>query len=287
MSEISQKKSGVAVLVGRSNVGKSTLLNSLVGTKIAITSPKPQTTRHMIHGIIHDPRGQVVFVDTPGVFAKVPDLMTQKLNEKARASLDGVDVVLYVVDPTRHIGEEEKIVKRMVDVIKQPKILVINKSDLKRPYLDEYLVWDKDFDRVIEISALDNKNLRQLVDIIFEKLPVGPELYPTGQLTDLTNNFWLEELIREKIFLVMHQEIPYSVTVEVEENITREDGTHYVKADILTSALRYKKMLIGHGGQRVKQIGQMVRKELELVSGKKAYLDLDVRVDERWGERFE
>lgn len=282
-----KKKAGMAALVGRSNVGKSTLMNALVGTKIAITSPKPQTTRHLIQGVVHDPRGQIVFVDTPGVFLHVPDHLTAALNKKAQDSVEGIDVLLYVVDPSRHVGDEEAVVHRLVAKAKIPKILVLNKIDLDRPYIDEYLAWRDEFDAVVEVSALKDKNLKLLIDAIFERLPDGQPLYPEYQLTDVSNEFWFAELIREKIFLAMHDEIPYRTAVRVDQIADRPDGTLYLKGSILTTAPRYKKMLIGAGGRTIKRIGQSARKELELITGKKVYVDLDVAVEERWEERFE
>jgi GTP-binding protein Era len=281
------KKSGLAVLVGRSNVGKSTLLNSLIGTKVAITSPKPQTTRHIIQGVIHESRGQIVFADTPGIFKQVPDRLTAKLNEKARDAFDGIDVVIYVVDPTRHVGDEENSVHRMVKQATVPKIMVINKIDSGRQYIDEYMAWRDEFTTIIEVSALQNQNLRLLIDTVMDLLPVGEPLYPTDQITNVENKFWLEELIREKVFMGMYEEIPYSTTVEVEEIDRRKDGTVYIKASVLTSEERYKKMLIGHGASKIRGIGRAARKELELVTGDKIFIDLDVRVDERWADRFE
>jgi GTP-binding protein Era len=280
------KKVGFAVLVGRSNVGKSTLLNTLVGTKIAITTPKPQTTRNALQGVIHDERGQIIFVDTPGIFTQVPDILTKKLNDAARSSLEDIDVVLYVVDPTRHVGDEEKVIHKLVSTINKPKFLVLNKSDLTKPYEHEYLAWKDEFDEVFEVSALNNKNLTALKNAIFEKLPIGEEVYPLGQLTNITNEFWLSELIREKVFMQMHEEIPYSVMVDIEENSIRENGMRYIRAAILTTAPRYKKMIIGEGAKKIKTIGSMVRKELEAISGEKIFLDLEVNVDERWNERF-
>lgn len=282
------KKSGLAVLVGRSNVGKSTLLNSLVGTKVAITTPKPQTTRNIIQGVVHDPRGQIVFVDTPGIFTEVPDTLTAKLNEKAKDALDGIDVLLYVVDPTRHVGDEEKAVHRLVrGVTTVPKILVLNKSDVKGPYADEYRAWEDEFDAVIEISALNRRNLKALLDTIFEFLKEGQPLYPPDQISGIENRFWLEELFREKVFMKMHQEVPYTTSVTVSEVTTRDNGVIYVKASIITTSTRYRKMLIGSGARTIKAIGSAVRKELEEVTGKKYYIDLDVQVEERWQERFE
>jgi GTP-binding protein Era len=287
-SPATPKKVGMAVLVGRSNTGKSTLLNNLIGTKVAITSPKPQTTRHIIHGVLNDERGQVVFVDTPGLFKDVPDILTSRLNEKAKDSLDGIDLVLYVVDPRRHIGDEEKNIHRLVLQSDKPKILVLNKSDVKRPFLDEYLAWGKDFDKVVDISAREARHLKPLIDAIYELAPVGEHpFYPPDQLTNVDNRFFLAEVVREKIFLAMHDEIPYTVKVEIEETERRENGIWYVKAIIITNAQRAKKILIGAGGRQIKEIGQAARKELESITGEKVFLDLEVEVDERWQERFE
>ena len=279
---------GLAVIIGRSNVGKSTLLNNLVGTKVAITSPKPQTTRHVIHGVLNDPRGQAVFADTPGIFKQVPDVLTGKLNEKAKDALAGVDLIIYVVDPTRHVGDEEKTVHRLVMQATCPKVLVLNKSDLKRPFLDEYLAWQDEFDAVHDVSAREARHLKPLIDTIFNLLPAGGELlYPTDQLTNVDNKFFLAEVIREKIFLAMHDEIPYTVHVEIEETEKRDNGLWYVRARIITNATRAKRIIIGHGGRQIKEIGQAARKELEAVTGAKVFLDLEVEVDERWQERFE
>ncbi|MDD5251618.1 MAG: GTPase Era [Patescibacteria group bacterium] len=283
-----EKKNGLVVIVGRSNVGKSTLLNALVGTKIAITSVKPQTTRDVIHGVVHDPRGQIVFADTPGLFTHVPDTLTSLLNEKVRDSLAGVDAMLYVVDATRHVGDEEKAIHRLVALARVPKILVLNKSDRQQPFKDEYLVWSDEFDRVVEISAVDAKGIKPLLEAIFEILPAeGVPLYPEGQLTNVDNDFWFAELVREKIFNALGDELPYTTTVEIDETADRPNGMLYVKAIILTTALRYKRMIIGHKGRMIKEIGATARKEIEIVTGRKVFLDLEVRVDERWPERFE
>jgi len=283
----SGKKVALAVLVGRSNVGKSTLLNNLLGTKIAITSPKAQTTRHLIHGVLNDDRGQIVFVDTPGLFKQVPDTLTAKLNEKAKDALDGIDIILYVVDPTRHVGDEEKTIHRLVTQSDRPKILVLNKSDLKRPFLDEYLAWSDEFDAVVDVAAVRGHNLKALREKIIDLAPEGDNpLYPPGQMTNIDNRFWLAEIIREKVFLATHDEIPYTVTVEVEETERRDNGVWYVRATVITKADRAKRMLIGARGRQIKEIGQAARKELEAVTGEKVFLDLNVEVDERWQERF-
>ncbi len=281
------KKSGFAVLVGRSNVGKSTLLNALVGTKVAITTPKPQTTRHSIQGVIHDSRGQIVIVDTPGIFTHVPDNLTAKLNEKARQSLRDIDAVVYVVDPTRYVGDEEKVVRSLVAASSKPKLLVINKSDTGGRHADEYRAWANEFDEVLEVSALQGHNLKAVIEWLMEQMPEGDLMYPEDTLTNQDRNFRIAELIREKVFLRLRDEVPYSTTVEVDEVSERPNGIMYIKARILTNAPRYKRMIIGSGGRNVKSVGQAVRKEMEMITNRKIFLDLDVEVEERWQERFE
>lgn len=281
-----KKKSGVAVLAGRSNVGKSTLLNALVGTKIVITSPKPQTTRQSVHGIVHDTRGQIVFVDTPGIFEKSGDRLTESLNKTAKAALDGIDVIIYVVDPTRQIGNEEHIVERLIAASAAPKIMVINKTDMKRPrYLEDYRALAPNYNKTLEISALHYVNIKQLIDAVLDYLPEGEPLYPEFQFSNIEHDKWMSELIREKIFIQMHSEIPYSTHVEITEHGERENGTMFIKATIFTTAPQYKKMLIGAGGRKIKEIGMATRKEFEQILDKKVYLELEVEVDSRWLER--
>jgi GTP-binding protein Era len=282
-------KSGIVTLVGRSNVGKSTLLNAIVGTKVAITSPKAQTTRDAIRGILTDARGQIVFIDTPGIFEHARSTLTKQLNAVARKTLSGVDAIAYVVDPTRDIGTEEHRIHTLLRNSDRPKILVRNKADLperERPYLAQYhdfVFGDRDpsFIAEVDVSALTHQNLDALTDQLFAVLPDGPFLYPEGQLTDVPQEFWLSELIREKVFLQMHQEIPYTTHVVVDEAVARPDGTFYILARILTTDDRYRKMLIGTGARRIKEIGQMTRKELETVMARKVYLDLTVTT-EQW-----
>lgn len=277
-------------MVGRSNVGKSTLLNALVGSKIAITTPKPQTTRNPIHGIVHDPRGQIVFVDTPGVFEKAHDILTKTLNQRVRDSLHGVDLILYVADPTRALGNEERMVQRLLETVKCPKMLVVNKIDARDPVaLEEYRMKQKEFDDYVEISAWRHKNLKPLLDKIFALLPEGEPFYPEFQLSNMEHKTWISELIREKVFIQMGQEIPYSTAVEIEEYEERKDKQDhpvlYIKAAILTSKPQYKKMIIGAGASKIKEIGANARRELEAVLQTKVYLDLEVQDDPDWPVR--
>ncbi|PIZ92414.1 MAG: GTPase Era [Candidatus Magasanikbacteria bacterium CG_4_10_14_0_2_um_filter_41_10] len=279
-------KSGFVVIVGRSNVGKSTLINTIVGTKIAATSFRAQMTRHIIHGVLNHPDGQAVFVDTPGFFRDKKSALTTKLTNKVKESLEGIDLLLYVVDPTREIGDEERGLYGMVRHLDIPKILVINKSDLpekERKYESEYLLWQNEFQGVFHLSALRASHIAPLKERVIELLPEGGEMYLDNQLTNVTEDFFIAELIREKAFSVLDKEVPYSLTVDV-ENIEDKKDMFVIEAHIKTDEERYKKIIIGKAGYKIKEIGQMARKELEQALGKKVYLELDVKVDKHWVE---
>jgi GTP-binding protein Era len=282
-------KSGFVMLAGRSNVGKSTLLNALVGSKVSIVSPKPQTTRHPVRGILHEKRGQIVFVDTPGIFIGRRDRISKKLNEFVAETLEGVDAIVYVMDPTREFGPEEERIQNMLRVTQVPKLAVINKTDLsakEQKFLEVYQNADIGQLASLRVSAKDHKNLNRLVDALFAVLTENEPHYPELQLTDLGHNQWLEELIREKIFLNLEQEIPYSIRVTLEELEVRPDGSRYIQANIWTTLDRYKSMIIGKQGRMLKQIGSAARKELEAVTLAKVFLELRVKVDPKWQERF-
>src|SRR5688572_10652460 len=282
-------KSGFVVLAGRSNVGKSSLLNALVGSKVAIVTPKPQTTRRPVRGILHDPRGQIVFVDTPGVFLGKKDELSQKLNASVKEQLEGIDVVVYVTDPTREPGAEEDNIQRILRKLPTPIILAINKMDLpeeKRPHTDAMRRIDVAQKEVLEVSAKRRSDLNRLVDSIFEMLPEGEAFYPDMQITDMAHKEWLEELIREKVFMRLEQELPYSVHIEVTEIGDRDNGSKFVAATVWTTEDRYKGMIIGAKASMLKQIGIDVRRELEAVTGMRVYLELTVNVDPKWPQRF-
>ncbi len=282
-------KSGLITIIGRSNSGKSTLLNTLVGSKVAITTPKPQTTRLPISGIITRPEGQAVVIDTPGIMQKAKDPLTQKLLSYAKESLHGVDAVIYVVDPTRSLGDEEKQAMKMIEAVDKPKLLVINMIDDKasRNYIDYYRDLKDQFDNYVEVSALTGKNTDLVEHWIFDQLPEGEPMYPEFQFTNLSNETWLAELIREKLFLRLREEVPYTTHVEVNAIEPRSEKLIYVNATIYTNSERYKPMIIGKGGQGIKEIGQSVRNELEAVTNKQYYLELDVKTDPHWLGKFE
>lgn len=280
-------KSGFAAIVGRSNVGKSTLLNSLIGTKLAIVTEKPQTTRQPIQGVYRDLRGEIVFVDTPGLYLKTSDRLTKILNQKAKESLEGVDVIVYVVDPTKQIGREEELFLSIMEKIETPKILVINKMDIWKPaHYDDYENIKDRFGAVVEVSALQGKHLKSLVNKIFEYLKEGEPIYPDFQITNVENKFWFAEIIREKIFHQLYSEVPYSVNVRIEEMERRENNMLYIRAIIETTSDRYRKMIIGRGGAKIKEIGTSARRDLERITDSKIFLDLEVDVEPRWVERI-
>ena len=284
-------KSGLAVLVGRTNVGKSTLLNALVGTKVAIVTPKPQTTRDTYHGIVHRPEGQIVFVDTPGLFKTQPSRLVQNLHHKVRDAMEGIDIIVHVVDPTRAIGAEDQRVNDLVDHSILPKVLVLNKLDRpERYYRETWMERGPKYVAVVELSALTGQNVDLLIKAILRHLPIGPAQYPEGQLTNVTNEFWIGELIREKLYLQTNQEVPYTASVEVEQIEDRKDGRGnplvYIKATVLTTDDRHQRMLIGQHARKIREIGSAARKELEVAMNKKVFLDLSVLIDDQWMERL-
>lgn len=313
------QKSGFVALIGRSNVGKSTLLNTLVGTKIAATSFRPQMTRHIIHGVMNMPNGQATFVDTPGILKIRKSRLSAKLLHKVEETLNDIDVLIYVVDPTRDIGQEERGIFGMIRHLDIPKILVINKSDLHhedRAYQESYEQWAKDFDAVFSLSALRASHIEPLKQKVMEFLPEGEPFYLDEQLTNIDNYFWIAELIREKVFSVFEKEVPYSITVEV-DNVEdkmvpkgsaserklalgakptkaayakaakgEKEEMVVIQARILTDLERFKKVIIGHGGTKIKEIGVMARRELEAALNKRVFLELEVEVDPHWVERI-
>lgn len=281
-------KSGFVTLVGRSNVGKSTLLNTLIGTKVAAVTHKPQTTRNIIHGVLNSPQGQAVFIDTPGIFKGGHSGINGKLEERVKESIKDIDVAIYVVDPTKEIGVEERYILALLRKIKSPKILVLNKSDLpekEKRFLNDYKELSEEFNATFELSALLDRHVEPLRQKVFEFLPEGGELYLDNQITNIDKNFWAAEIIREKILLALRQEVPYTVHVEVESMEEREDMI-IIKANIYTYESRYKKMIIGAGGRSIKEIGIAARKELSTALNKKVFLELEVETDKHWEERI-
>lgn len=285
-------KSGTVALIGRPNSGKSTLLNSVLGRKVSITSPKPQTTRFNIQAVYEDNRGQIMFIDTPGIFGKATDSLSKRINIKAKQALsEKIDVLVYIIDHTRKRDFEENKIIGIMRTVNAPKILVINKIDVKKPtYRVQYMFLEEECDAVIEISALKRLNLNKVLNTIFSFLPCGKALVDTKDLAqpaiNIDSRMFISEIIREKAFLFLRDEVPYTVTTSVDEITERESGTLYIKARILTTDDRYKGMIVGKGGRMIREISMAARKELEVASGKNVYLELIVDVDTHWKEQI-
>ncbi len=275
---------GLAVLVGRTNAGKSTLLNALVGKKVSIVTPRPQTTRDAIQGVVNRPQGQIVFVDTPGFFKTHASALVEKLHKRAKEALADVDVIVHVADPTRPLGEEDEIVLSVLAKQAKPKILCINKSDVPyRRYRSPWFMKQNDYTAVVEVSAKDALNLDALLDEIVKHLPVGPALYPPEQVSNATREFSFAEIIREQIYLQTGEEVPYRTTVEldgIEEAVSKVGKPMLnVKATIMTPSDHYQRMLIGAKARMVKSIREAAQWQLRKIAGKKVALELDVLVD--------
>lgn len=290
-------KYGRVVIVGRPNTGKSTLLNALMKQKVAITSPLPQTTRKSNDVVYNDDRGTIILTDTPGVIGKVNDLVSKIVNTEAPKSIGRKDVIICVVDISRPKSDEENKVIGMVRKMPSKKILVYNKIDKAigtKDHFGEYNYLEEEFDKVISVSAIKEKNIKGLLEIIFELLPEAKTVRLRREarsivdkdkpVISMSSKEFVGEIIREKAYLFLREEIPYTVNVEVEQ-ITNKKEVIYVKAIIYTNADRYKKMIIGKEGKKIKEIGYNARKELELMSGKKIYLELEVKTDAHWMER--
>ena len=282
------KKTGVVAIIGRPNAGKSTLLNNLLGHKVSITSPKPQTTRFSIQAVYEDDRGQIIFVDTPGMMGKVRNPLARRINLEAGIQINKeLDLVIYLVDHTRERDVEENQAFGLVRKFKGSKILVINKIDVIRPsHIVQYKFMEEEFDAVVEISALGRKHLGHLLEVIFDFLPEGKPMVETADLPqpglNIDSKTFLSEIIREKAFLFLRREVPYSLATVIDDTIERDNGVLYIKARILTSADRYKSMIIGKNGAMIKEISMAARKELETATNKKIYLELTVETDPHW-----
>jgi len=291
------KRSGRVVIVGRPNTGKSTLLNAIMNQKVAITSPLPQTTRKNMRVVYSDQKGEIIFSDTPGVIGKIDDLVGKRVNTEAPKESSRADVILMLVDISRPKSDEENKALGLVRKSAAKKILVYNKSDLaigSKDHFPEYNYMEDEFDKNITISAIKSKNVKGLVNLIFELLPIETDrnideeikiLKPTNKpVISLGSSEYVGEIIREKIYLFLREEIPYSINVVVDKIVDKKKLI-LIKATIFTTADRYKKMIIGSGGKKIKEIGYNARKELELMSGRKIYLELNVKTDPHWPER--
>ena len=281
-------KSGFIAVIGRPNVGKSTLINQLIGQKIAIMSDKPQTTRSRILCILTQPDAQVVLLDTPGVHKPLSKL-GEYMDRSITNTLKEVDAVFFVVDASEKPGPGERFIIERLEKTKKPVILVLNKIDLVTkdallPIIAAYSK-DRDFAAVVPISALDEENLDALLSEAKKYLPEGPAYYPEDMVTDQPERLIAAELVREKVLSLTRDEVPHSVAVDVDEMTTRAKGDIYIRATIYVERDSQKGIVIGHKGAMLKEIGQLARPDIEMMLGGKVYLDLWVKVRKDWRNR--
>lgn len=278
-------QSGFVAIVGKPNVGKSTLLNAMVGQKIAIMSNRPQTTRNRIRGVVTRTNGQIVFIDTPGIH-KPRHRLGEIMVEAAEGTLKEVDVVLFVVDASERDHDADKFVlERLMDV-KTPVFLVINKVDkVAKPVILQLIAEYKEqytFAEIIPVSAKDGTQLQVLEEAILDRLPDGPKYYPDDMVTDHPEQFIIAEMIREKVLRLTREEVPHSVMVDIEQLERRENGLLYVHAVIYTERNSQKGILIGKQGGMLKQVGELARTELERLLGTRMFIELWVKVKKDW-----
>jgi GTP-binding protein Era len=283
-------RAGFAALVGRPNVGKSTLLNALLGQKVSIVSPKPQTTRTRIHGVLNRPGMQIVFVDLPGIHTQQKRAMNRYMNRTALASLADSDLNLFLVEALRWTEEDERVLAEL-KAAGVPILLLINKVDRAHPkerllpYIGE-LTAKADFVDVVPISATRTTSLERLPEIIARHLPESPALYPEEQITDSPDQFMAAELIREKLMLRLQEELPYGLVVQIEGMGASEDepGKLVVQAVIWVERAGQKAIVIGKGGALLKEVGRSARLDLNRHFGQPVHLELWVKVKEGWSD---
>ena len=282
-------KSGFVAVIGRPNVGKSTLMNRFVGQKVAIVSPKPQTTRSRILGILtrEDKNVQIIFVDTPGLH-RPRHKLGQAMVAASTSAIPDADVVLFIVDvsvpPTK---EDQRVAKLIQTHTQTPVILVLNKMDLLspqevEPHTEAYWELAPYYHEWMMTIATEGENLDELLDLIIAALPEGPRYYPGDQVTDQTERMIAAELVREQVLRYIRQEVPHAVAVVIEEFKEREHNATYIAADIFVEKDSQKGILIGKGGEMLRRIGTSARREIERMTNSRVYLDLWVKVCEKW-----
>ena len=279
--------SGFAALVGGPNVGKSTLLNALVGEKLSIVTPRPQTTRHRILGVLTTPEAQIAFVDTPGLHQGASRALNKAMNRTAAAALEDADLVVLVLEALRWMSDDQLALERIARS-GRPAIAAVNKIDRVRPrvrllpYLAE-LAARHEFLAVVPVSALKSDNLGDLTRTIAAHLPLAPALFPGGELTDRGLAFRIAEVVREKLTLELNQEVPYGIAVEV-ERLTTEEEQLIVDAAIWVERAGQKPIVIGARGERLKRVGRAARLALNGLLGRRVHLNLWVKVRENWAD---
>ncbi|MEY3466434.1 MAG: GTPase Era [Gammaproteobacteria bacterium] len=284
---MSEHRAGFAALVGRPNVGKSTLLNALVGEKVSIVTPRPQTTRHRIVGLVTTDQAQIAFVDTPGLHEGARRALNRAMNRTAASALADADVVVFVVEALRYTSEDAAVLQRIVEA-RRPAILVVSKVDTAKPrerllpFIAE-LAAQHEYRAVVPVSARKADNLEALREAIIAALPESPPLYHADDRTDRDLKFRIAETIREKLFLELNQEVPYGIAVEVEQ-LVEEDGRLIASAVVWVDREGQKPIVIGAQGSRLKRVGTAARREINLLTGRRCHLELWVKVRENWAD---
>lgn len=285
-----QYRAGYVALVGEPNVGKSTLLNALLGQKISIVTPKPQTTRHKILGILSTSTFQVVFLDTPGLIAPRYALHRAMMRQ-SDAALKEADIVLFIVDATRSLNAKTAEVPESVRTAQKPVYLILNKIDCVSAgavdAVKNTLTPLLPFHRILPVAALRGTGLPQLLAGLALDLPIHPPYYPDDVASDRQERFFVAEIIREKIFFLTHDEIPYATSVDIVDFKEREKGKWFISADIIVERDSQKGIVIGKGGTQLKEIGRLARSEIEEFLQNPVFLDLHVKVREGWREKEE
>ncbi len=281
-------RSGYVAIIGRPNVGKSTLINRILGQKLCITSRRPQTTRHRLLGIKTTDQGQFIYVDTPGMHSDGKKAMNRYMNRAAAASIDDVDVVLFVVEGLKWTEDDQRVLKRIQQDARSPVILVLNKADKLSDKSDllpqiQSLAPQYDFAAVVPISARKGMNTDVLEQEIAKLMPEGEMIFEEDQLTDRSSRFLAGEIVREKLFRYLGQELPYSLTVEIEQ-FEEEEGMYRIGAVVYVERSGQKSIVIGKKGEQLKLIGQDARLEMEQLFGCKVFLQIWVKVREGWSD---
>lgn len=282
-------KSGFVTIIGRPNVGKSTLINNIVGEKILIISNKPQTTRNKIQTVYNGEDTQIVFLDTPGIH-KPKNRLGEHMVRAAKDTLNEVDVILFLVDDSTTIGPGDKYILELLRDVKTAVILGINKIDIMEPsafksIYDTYSEYDV-FDDIIGLSAINGKNIEKLIEKISDKLPEGPQYFPADMITDQPERFIVSEIIREKLLHYLHEEIPHGVAVVV--NLMRKrEGKDIIDVDVTIYCERksHKAIIIGKNGKKIKGVGKSSREEIERLLGSKVYMEIWVKVKKDWRDK--
>ncbi|HOD11994.1 MAG TPA: GTPase Era [Candidatus Omnitrophota bacterium] len=288
-------RSGFVSIIGRPNVGKSTLLNAIVGQKIAIVSKIPQTTRSQIRGIYNSSQGQVVFIDTPGL-VRGKDKLDELMKQSSFGTIEDVDCVIHLVDANKTLGEEEQMIIDKIKNSKKPLILGLNKIDLKGTCVPEYIEYYKEqlenkFNDpkrfvLLPLSGARSTNIEKLIELIFERLPTGPALYPQDAVSDVPEKNMIADIVREKFLQLMRDEIPYALAVQVDQIQRRRNKLTYVAIEVFVEHSSQKEIVIGKKGHILKDVGVAARQEIESLLDRRIFLEIHVKVKEKWRDNI-